>query len=275
MIRHAILTFFFAVMLLGCSEAEQINQVTKTAIEAGEVKNWRNPRLELLERALLLCDQPDNAMRYAASCASRQNEIEVLAEAVQDCKGLGLPMCVKARALIAAGPTRLSQRVVLHAAELERVEFDWYQEPDNRLLSTLFSLDDRLALCFGTIRRQSVFIAMFLIVCFAVWRMVKSYRSQIRAHEIQLAQLKLEHAGLHRSEQAHAAELARIKLLERQFDLVIAKKAKAYQEYLEQRECEKKRIAERERFAIERERALECLGRSIVPPQDRGSEESK
>ncbi len=268
MIRNSILTILFGLVLMGCSEAERINQLAKTAIEAGEVKNWRNPRLESLERALLLCHQPENAMRYAASCASRRNELEVFAEAFQDCTGLGLSMCVKARAIIATGPATFYQRVVLLAAELERVEFNWYQKPDNRLLSKLFSLDDRLALCLGAIRRQPVFIAMFLIACFAVWRMVKGYRRQIRSHEIQLAQLKLERAEFRRSEQAHAAELARIKLLDRHLDLAIARKARAYQEYLEQRENEKKRATERERFAIERARALECLGKSIVPPQD-------
>lgn len=275
MIRNIVLTILFAVMLFGCSEVEQINQPTKTAIEAGEVTNWRKPRVDLLERALLLCDQPENVVRYAVSCASRRNELEVFAEAFQDCTGLGLSMCVKARAIIATGAATFSQRVVLLAAELERVEFDWYKKPDNRLLRELFSMDDRLELFLGAIRRQPVVIAMFVIGCFAVWRMVTSYKRQIRSHEIQLAQLKLEQAELHRSEQAHAAELARIKVLDRQFELAIAKKARAYAEYLEHRENEKKRAAERERFAIERKRALECLGKSIVPPPDRGSEESK
>lgn len=255
-----LVVIILSTLLAGCYGSSQVGQEIRSTIEAGRVTNWHAPSLHKLEQALFVCDQPILAKGHGSGCAARADEAAVFAEAMFDCAGLALPMCLRVRGMIAAGPTAFVQRIARFTAYDEGEVFRWYQPPHNPMLASLFSVDDRLALLQIAIRRHAVVLGMLALLIGAAWWLTDRYRRRLEQDELIIVDHKAELARIRLSEQRLEAEAAQSRERARNLELRAIERRLELEKYRDQRQYEQRETERRQHLSIERERILRMFG---------------
>lgn len=256
-----ILVFIvLATLLAGCSGSGQVDQEIRATIEAGRVISWRTPPLNKLEQALFICDQPTLVKGHRSGCAARQDELAVFTEAILDCSDLELPMCVRARGIIAAGPPAFAQRIDRDTGYDIRENFVWYRSPYNPLLESLFSLDDRLALLEKAIRQHATVLVMLALLIGAAWWLTDRYRRHLEREERNLIDRKAELASIRLSEQQLEVEAAKTLARARKLELQTAERRLELERYRDQCQREQREVERRQHLSSERAMILRMFG---------------